>query len=206
VEGGGGGQEEKIETDPDGGTPPAPTAPADGERVYVYFGSFGLLCYDHAGAEQWKVPLETPKARFGTATSPVLVDGRLVLISQGASVTACDTKTGDEIWKNAKLPFPPDYALPVARKTGTVTEVIVQGTGGMAAVDLQDGTLRWQVPGFAFMPIPTPVLAEGLLFAISFHPIGKSEDRIKLSFDELLEKYDKNGDKKLGDKELPETS
>jgi outer membrane protein assembly factor BamB len=195
---------EKIEKGHELGNPAASTAAADRQRVYVYFGSYGLLCYDHAGAEQWKVPLETPKARFGTATSPALIDGRLVLISQGASVTAFDSKSGDEVWKNAKLPFPPDYALPVARKAGMVTEVIVQGTGGMAAVDLQDGTLRWQVPGFAFMPIPTPVLAEGLLFAISFHPIGKSEDRIKLTFDELLEKYDKNGDKKLGDKELPE--
>src|SRR6266478_2614112 len=148
---------EKIEKGHELGNPAASTAAADGERVYVYFGSYGLLCYDHAGVEQWKLPLETPKARFGTATSPVLIEGRLVLIAQGAFVLALDAKSGDQFWKNVKLPFPPDYALPVARKAGTVTEVIVQGTGGMAAVDLQDGNLRWQVPGFAFMPIPTPV-------------------------------------------------
>src|SRR5262245_44854543 len=79
---------EKIEKGHELGNPAASTAAADGERVYVYFGSYGLLCYDHAGAEQWKVALETPQARFGTATSPALIDGRLVLISQGASVTA----------------------------------------------------------------------------------------------------------------------
>ena len=195
---------ETIEKAHELGNPAASTAAADAERVYVYFGSYGLLCYDHTGSEQWKFPMKTPQARFGTATSPVLVDGRLVLNYQGAYVIAVDAKTGDEVWKNAKLPYLPDYALPVARKAGDVTEMIIQGTGGMAAVDLGDGRLRWQVPGFAMMPIGTPVLGEDLLFAVSFHPIGKSEDHIALTWAELLEKYDENGDKKLGEKELPE--
>ncbi len=60
----------------------------------------------------------------------------------------------------------------------------------MSAVDLRDGSLRWQVPGFAMMPIGTPVLGDDLLFAVSFHPIGKSEDRITLTWAELLAKYD----------------
>jgi len=123
---------------------------------------------------------------------------------QGGYAIAVDAKTGGEIWKNAKLPYPPDYALPVVRKIGDVSEVIIQGTGGMAAVDLKDGALRWQVSGFAMMPIGTPVLGEDLLFAVSFHPIGKSEDRITVTWAELLAKYDENGDKKLGEKELPE--
>ena len=127
---------EKIEKSHELGNPAASTAVADADRVYVYFGSYGLLCYDHAGNEQWKLPVKTPQARFGTATSPVLVDGRLVLNYQGGYVVAIDAKTGEEVWKNAKLPFTPDYALPVARKAGDVTEMIIQGTGGMAAVDL----------------------------------------------------------------------
>jgi outer membrane protein assembly factor BamB len=195
---------QQIERSHELGNPAASTAAVDAERVYVYFGSYGLLCYDHAGNEQWKIPMKTPQARFGTATSPVLVDGRLVLNYQGAYVVAVDAKSGDEIWKNSKLPYFPDYALPVARRAGDVTELIIQGTGGMAALDLSDGSLRWQVPGFAMMPIGTPVLGEDLLFAVSFHPIGKSEDRIALTWVELLEKYDENGDKKLGEKELPE--
>lgn len=195
---------EKIEASHELGNPAASTAAADAERVYVYFGSYGLLCYDHAGNEQWKVPIKTPQARFGTATSPVLVDGRLVLNYQGAYAVAIDAKTGAELWKTAKLPFAPDYALPVARKAGDITEIIIQGNGGMTAVDLSDGGLRWQVPGFAMMPIGTPVLGDDLLFAVSFHPIGKSEDRIALTWAELLAKYDEDGDKKLDEKELPE--
>jgi hypothetical protein len=195
---------EKIEKSHELGNPAASTTVADAERVYVYFGSYGLLCYDHAGNEQWKLPIKTPQARFGTATSPVLVDGRLVLNFQGAYVVAIDAQTGAEVWKNAKLPFAPDYALPVARKTGDITEMIIQGNGGMSAVDWNDGSLRWQVPGFAMMPIGTPVLGDDLLFAVSFHPIGKSEDRIALTWAELLAKYDEDDDKKLGETELPE--
>ncbi len=35
-------------------TPATPTAAADGERVYVYFGSYGLLCYDFSGKMIWE--------------------------------------------------------------------------------------------------------------------------------------------------------
>jgi outer membrane protein assembly factor BamB len=195
---------ETIERSHELGNPAASTAAADAERVYVYFGSYGLLCYDQEGNEQWKVPMKTPQTQFGTATSPVLVDGRLVLNYQGAYAVAIDAQTGAELWKTAKLPFAPDYALPVARQAGDVTEIIIQGNGGMSAVDLSDGSLRWQVPGFAMMPIGTPVLGDDLLFAVSFHPIGKSEDRITLTWAELLTKYDEDGDKKLSEKELPE--
>ncbi|MBI3865986.1 MAG: PQQ-binding-like beta-propeller repeat protein [Planctomycetia bacterium] len=199
---------EKIERSHELGNPAASTAAADAERVYVYFGSYGLLCYDHAGTELWKLPLPTPSTRFGTATSPVLMTDRLLLGIQGAYLLALDPKTGEQVWKNSKLPFAPDYSLPVVRVAGDVTEVIVQGMagmgGGMSAVDIRDGSLRWQVSGFAMQPIPTPVLGEGMVFAISFHPIGRSEDRIQLNFNELLEKYDKNGDKKLGQDEVPE--
>jgi outer membrane protein assembly factor BamB len=195
---------EKIESSHELGNPAASTAAVDAERVYVYFGSYGLLCYNHTGNEQWKFPMKPPQTRFGTATSPVLVDGRLVLNYQGSYTIAVDANTGAEVWKNAKLPFAPDYALPVSRRAGGVTELIIQGNGGMSAVDVSDGSLRWQVPGFAMMPIGTPVLGEGLLFAVSFHPIGKSEDRIALSWAELLAKYDEDGDKKLSEKELPE--
>src|SRR5436853_4712318 len=39
------------------GSPAASTPATDGERIVVYFGSCGLLCYDLAGKEQWKVEM-----------------------------------------------------------------------------------------------------------------------------------------------------
>jgi len=40
---------------------PASSTPAADERhVYVYFGAYGLLCYDHAGKPIWQRRLDTP--------------------------------------------------------------------------------------------------------------------------------------------------
>ncbi len=194
---------EKVEKGHELGNPAASTAAVDADRVYVYFGSYGLIAYDHSGVEQWKTGLPKPATQFGTATSPVLAEGRLILNQQGDSTRAFDVKTGAQIWQTEKLPYRPDYALPVMRKVDDVTELIVQGTAGMSGVDSRDGRLRWQAGGFTFQPIATPVLADDFLYVVSFHPIGRSEDRIQLKFNELLEKYDKNGDKKLGEDEVP---
>src|SRR5882672_10810337 len=45
---------EKIEPTHRISNPAASTPATDGERVFVYFGSFGLLAYDVAGKEQWR--------------------------------------------------------------------------------------------------------------------------------------------------------
>ena len=38
-------------------SPAASTPCVDQQRVYVYFDSYGLLCYDHEGNEMWKRPI-----------------------------------------------------------------------------------------------------------------------------------------------------
>ena len=38
-------------------TPASPTPVTDGENVYVFFGDFGMLSYDPAGNERWRLPL-----------------------------------------------------------------------------------------------------------------------------------------------------
>ena len=48
---------EKIEPVHRIGSPASPTPATDGERVVVYFGSFGLISYDFAGRELWRKPL-----------------------------------------------------------------------------------------------------------------------------------------------------
>jgi len=52
----------------------------DGERVYIYFGSFGLMAFDFAGKVAWQHPMPLYGGRYGSGTSPVLA-GDLVLVS-----------------------------------------------------------------------------------------------------------------------------
>src|SRR6266545_3619279 len=63
---------EKIERVYKVNSPASATPATDGRRVYVSFGSYGLLCYDFEGKELWRRPLPMPRAGFGTATSPIV--------------------------------------------------------------------------------------------------------------------------------------
>ena len=60
---------------------PASSTPAvDDKHVYVYFGTYGLLCYDHAGNEVWQRRIDTPQSKYGVATSPILYEDKVILV------------------------------------------------------------------------------------------------------------------------------
>jgi len=48
--------------------PAASTPATDGQRVYTYFGSYGLLAHDFTGKEVWRKPLPAPHTQYGAAT------------------------------------------------------------------------------------------------------------------------------------------
>ena len=60
------------------GSPAVATPATDGRRIYVYFGSYGLLC-DFDGNEQWKKPLPLAETFQGNGTSPIVVGDLLLL-------------------------------------------------------------------------------------------------------------------------------
>ena len=76
----------------------------DGERLYVSFGqNVGLFVYSMDGKLLWKKQW-TPQPiylDFGTASSPVVHDGRVYLLHDNETasyITALDAKTGEEVW------------------------------------------------------------------------------------------------------------
>jgi outer membrane protein assembly factor BamB len=198
---------DKIEKTFHPNTPATPTPATDGERVYVYFGSYGLLCYDLDGKEVWKKPLPVPETQFGTATSPV-VAGDLVLLTtlgKGSALCAFNRRTGETVWKNEHPKFRIGYSVPVYQPEMKGAEIILQGGRGVAGYDITTGEVRWWVGGLTGGSVPTPVIGDNMLFAVAHFPGGDPDDRMKLpSFDELLQKYDSNKDGKLTlYKELP---
>ena len=72
--------EVKLEKVHAASSPAASTPHVDTQRIYVYFGSYGLLCYDHAGKEQWTKPIPTPKSMYGAATSPIGYGDNVILV------------------------------------------------------------------------------------------------------------------------------
>jgi outer membrane protein assembly factor BamB len=77
---------EKIEKVHEINTPASSTPATDGAQVYVYFGSYGLLCYSMDGELKWQRPLEPIPTFFGSGTSPV-VAGELVLLNSAKGQT-----------------------------------------------------------------------------------------------------------------------
>jgi outer membrane protein assembly factor BamB len=63
--------------------PASSTPAADDRHVYVYFGNYGLLCYDHAGTEVWRRRLDLPKSKYGVATSPIVYGDTVILVLDG---------------------------------------------------------------------------------------------------------------------------
>src|SRR5207253_9983360 len=87
-------------------SPAASTPATDGQRVYVYAGSYGLLAYDFKGQEIWRKPLPLPPTKYGAATSPMIYEGKVILQLDGNSnnseLLALDGKTGEVAWKTAR--------------------------------------------------------------------------------------------------------
>jgi len=201
----------KIEHSHQIGSPASSTPACDGQQVYVYFGSYGLLCYDMNGQAKWQRPLDSIPTAFGSGTSPVVADG-LELLNSGEGrdqfvLLALDRRTGKTVWKKNRPRGMATglWSTPLVRHVASRDEVIVPGGLQVSAYGVRDGALRWQVPGLPAVSMSTPALGEGLLFVTLTNPIGDPEQNVvKLpSFDELLKKYDKNHDGKLSADEIP---
>jgi outer membrane protein assembly factor BamB len=79
----------------------------DGERIYVYFGSRGLHCFDLDGNPIWRRSLGDKHTLlgFGEGSSPLLVDGQLFVIwdhEDDSFLVALDAATGEELWRAAR--------------------------------------------------------------------------------------------------------
>src|SRR5262249_21723733 len=139
---------EKIEPVHRIGSPASPTPATDGERVVVYFGSFGLISYDLSGRELWRRPLPFPMIEFGAGSSPLLA-GELVLLlcdqDLGSFLLAVDRRTGKTVWKTERPEFRRGFSSPYLWRHDDVDEIVVAGTVWLKSYDLKDGHERWKM-------------------------------------------------------------
>lgn len=177
------------------GSPAASTPATDGKQVYVYFGSFGLLCYDVEGKEKWRLelPLAQSFGGFGTGTSPILADGLVVLnrdLITNSHLLAVDTQTGKTAWKTDRPEFYTSWSSPIVWEHNSTKEVVVPGALRLKAYDLKTGAERWTVRGLPAATCTSPVVGDGLLFVAAWSSGGTDQPYPK--FDFLLDKMDKD--------------
>lgn len=142
----------------------------DGERVYTYFGNVGLFCFDHTGKQLWSKEWPPVKTRmgWGLGASPVVHDGVVYLVNDNEEksfLTALDAKTGKEKW-TVERQEKSNWATPFVWVNDQRTEIITAGTNKVRSYDLQ-GKLLWEIQGMSSLSIPTPFVANGLLYVTS---------------------------------------
>jgi outer membrane protein assembly factor BamB len=157
----------------DNGTWASSSAVTDGRHVIASFESRGLYCYDMNGTLVWQKDLGDKRMRneFGEGSTPALHGNTLIVVWDhfvpGESfIVALDKNTGAELWR-AKRDEIDTWATPLVIAEGTRTHVVVPGMNRLRSYDLKTGNVLWETSGLTMNPIPSPVAADGMVFATS---------------------------------------
>jgi outer membrane protein assembly factor BamB len=158
----------------------ANTTPAtDGEYIVAFFGSEGLFCYDMDGKLAWKKDFGlldsaffmVPTAQWEFASSPVIHQGVVIVQCDAlntAFLAALDLETGKEIWRATREEVP-TWSTPTIYVGEKQTQIIVNGFKHIGGYDFKTGKEIWKIAGGGDIPVPTPVVAHGLVFINSAH-------------------------------------
>lgn len=130
----------------------APTPCSDGQRVFAFFSSNDLICYDLDGNIQWYRSLvaDHPLAGndVGMSSSPLVVDGAVVVSVEcqtDAFTAAYDAITGERLWEYVR-PRKANWASPRTAKCSDGRNiVIVHGLDNCVALDPKSGSELWRL-------------------------------------------------------------
>ena len=141
----------------------------DGERLFAFFGSYGLYCLNLDGKLLWKADLGKmhTKHGHGEGTSPALYGDTLVINwdHEGQSfVAAFDKRTGKQRWKIQRNEVT-SWATPIVVEHGGKPQVVISGTTRLRGYDLSTGEVIWECGGLSGNIVASPVAAGGLVFA-----------------------------------------
>jgi outer membrane protein assembly factor BamB len=190
------------------GSPAACTPACDGERVYSFFGSYGLLCYSLDGRLIWSRAMGPFQDEFGASSSPILVDDFVILNEDhdvNCALMAIDKLTGEIRWTQARDGFTRSYSSPVLLETQDERSLVVAGSLKLVAYEIATGRPKWWVNGLSRIVDPTPNVADGRLFIATWTPGGDSSSRISMApYAEALETYDEDQDGQIAKSELSE--
>lgn len=190
------------------------TPASDGERIYVYFGSFGLLCYELDGTLLWKKPLPTPKSLYGISTSPILFENKVILIldddrnlpesqlSQSRAL-AFDQSNGKILWETPRPYNRSSWSTPMIWKKDQETDLVVMGNGRIYGYDPNSGQEKWFFNGFTRETIAVPIAGDGKLFASASMRGGGGDLKLDPEpFWNAALYFDTNGDQQVSKDEI----
>ncbi|MBI2808925.1 MAG: PQQ-binding-like beta-propeller repeat protein [Planctomycetes bacterium] len=167
--------------------PPCSASPVtDGEAVYAWFASAGVVAYDFKGKQLWHRDLGPIKSRWGNGSSPILYkDSLIVFHGPGAPksfLTALDKRTGKTLWTSQETaidsPIFGCWSTPILARVSGREELIlplpgdrIKGDGYFKAYDPDTGKVLWTCEGLGneIYAMPTINAKRDLVVAISGH-------------------------------------
>jgi outer membrane protein assembly factor BamB len=155
------------------------TLATDGAHIAAFLGSEGLHVLDAAGRPRWKQDFgvldsgffAVPAAQWGFGSSPVIAEGRVIVqadVQKGSFLAAFDVGTGKLLWRTPRADVP-TWSTPTLFRAAGRSQVIVNGFRHAGGYDLQTGEPLWQLAGNGDIPVPRPVVGNGLIFLTSAH-------------------------------------
>lgn len=149
----------------------SPTPIVHEGSVYVHFGTLGtarLRVKD--GEVVWFTNSLEYSPVHGSGGSPVLADGRLVVVCDGSSqpfVAALDSETGEIAWqtrRSVEARISHSFVTPMLLEWEGRRQVLAPGPDHFAAYDLMTGEELWRILAPGWSVVPQPVLGHGMVF------------------------------------------
>jgi outer membrane protein assembly factor BamB len=162
------------------------TPATDGERVVVFLGSCGLLCYDFDGKLLWSYDEFKLRTTHGTGSSPLLYKDLAIFIhDQNQSESVClalDKRTGKVVWRQ-KRPRAMTWSTPTVVRVGDRDELLFAGAETVKGYDPATGQELWTLKGPTHEVVPALVVGPDLVYSasgrngpvIAFRPGGSGD-------------------------------
>ena len=167
------------------------TPATNGKFIVAYFGSEVIFCFDMEGNLVWKKDLgemdagyfKMPSAQWGFASSPVIHQDKVIVqcdVQKNAFLAVFDLATGKELWRTKRNDVP-TWSTPAVAQWEGKTQILINGWRHTGGYDFETGKEIWKLNGGGDIPVPTPIVGNGVAFFTSAHGLYRPIRSIRLS-------------------------
>jgi outer membrane protein assembly factor BamB len=150
------------------------TPVADAERVIAFFGKTGVIAFDHRGVELWRTSVGENLSGWGSAASPVLYNGLVIINAsvESESLVALDVKTGREVWRARGIKESWNTPILVTTPDGK-SELVVAMFQKVLGFDPATGDQLWSCDtDIPWYMAPSLVADRGVVYSVGGRPGG----------------------------------
>lgn len=186
-------------------SPAAATPASDGEYIYCFFPTLGLICYDLEGEKIWESPVHFYPLVQGSGTSPIIYKDKLILNHDNnvnPRLLAFDKATGKQLWEYKYQINPLLSSMSWSTPVTWNDQVIIHKLNEIIGVNADSGELLWQF-NIGSTGVATPVIIGDTLYVNSWNVRGDESDLGDVKdFQKMFNDCDINSDGRLSKEEF----